>query len=371
MKFQKRQPRYLLNTIHCSSLEPNPLHSPIDRTVSIYLPPNYYKNSNERFPVVYLLHGYDGHAGNWIMMPDLDLISWQPVKLLMKSIGNGLNIEYIPTYSLLEQLIKSKHLPQMIIVQPDASLHLHVRGGLKGLDGSRATKGSFYINSPFTGKYADYITQDVIQYIDHNFRTIPNRENRAIVGGSMGGYGALYLGIQNSDLFSAIGALSPANVLLDHFKWKLVVPIIAKLLGNRLAQKFGDSMFHDILETQDLIYSGNRPLIPTLKFDKTNKLVDFDKEAFENWKHFDLNRIFRTYISSKKHQEIWMSCDSSDEYGLYPVVEQMRKTLEELSWTPRFEGGHDPRTELSPHIFGIAFQLMPALKFCTAKFQQN
>lgn len=368
MKYQSEHPRYLLNTIHSSSLEPNPLNSPLNRIISIYLPPQYYKEIDKRFPVVYVLHGYDGHAGNWLVMPDLDLISWQPVKILMKSIGNGLHIDQIPTYKMLDQLIKNRKIPPIILVQPDASLHLKVNGGLKGLDGARSTKGSFYVNSPFSGNYSDYIVHDVINYIDSNFRSISDPSHRVLIGGSMGGYGALYIGYQYSHLFSAIGALSPANVLLTHFQWELVSPYIARIVGHRLARRFGKIMFNDILETMDLIFSGDRPLLPTLSFNSFGVLEDFDEVAWQNWEKYDLLRIYSKSTEPIRDKRLYLSCDAEDEFGLYPFAQDMHFLLDRARIEHFSSLEHDPRTELSPHIFGIAFEFISALKYCTAPF---
>ncbi|MCF2139549.1 MAG: hypothetical protein K9W44_05805 [Candidatus Lokiarchaeota archaeon] len=368
MEYQSKHPRYLLNTIHSRSLETNPLKSPVNRIVSVYLPPDYYQNFDNHYPVVYVLHGYDGHAGNWLLMPDLDLISWQPIKILMKSIGNGLHIDKVPTYIHIDKMIKHHKLPPMIIVQPDASLHLRVKGGLKGLDGARSTKGSFYVNSPFSGNYANYISQDIIKYIDSHFRTIPDREHRVLIGGSMGGFGALYLGHKFSNLFSAFAALSPANTLLELLQWDLVVPLISRLLGHRLAQKFGKMMFEDILETQDMIFSGNRPLLPSLKFDSKGNLISYDEQAWKNWQKYDLLRIFEENPENLRSMKIWLSCDSHDEYGLFSFAQNMHDLLKEKDIPHYFSLEHDPRTELSPHIFGIAFEFLNALQYCTQDF---
>ena len=368
MKYQSKHPRYLLNTIYSLSLEPNPLNSPLNRIISIYLPPQYYEDTSTRYPVVYVLHGYDGHAGNWLVMPDLDLISWQPVKILMKSIGNGLHIDQVPTYKLLDRLIKTHKIPPLILVQPDASLHIPVKGGLKGLDGTRSTKGSFYINSPFTGNYSDYIVKDVIRYIDANFRTLSDPSHRVLIGGSMGGFGALYLGHKYSHLFSAIGALSPANVLLTHFNWEFETPLIARIIGHRLALKFGKIMFNDILESMDMIFSGDRPLLPTLSFNSLGVLEDYDHVAWQNWEKYDLLRIYSQDIDKIRSKKIFLSCDPHDEYGLYPFAQDMHFLLERNKIVHSSFLEEDPRTELSPHIFGIAFKFISALQYCTSHF---
>ncbi|MFB3892203.1 MAG: alpha/beta hydrolase [Phycisphaerae bacterium] len=67
-------------------------------------------------------------------------------------------------------------------------------------DGAR----SFYVNDPRPGglAYDDYITKDVVGFVDHTFRTIASARGRAIAGLSMGGYGATVLAMRHPDVFS-------------------------------------------------------------------------------------------------------------------------------------------------------------------------
>ncbi|MGG2202048.1 alpha/beta hydrolase [Paenibacillus validus] len=63
-----------------------------------------------------------------------------------------------------------------------------------------------------TGRFEDYILQDLIPTIDHEFRTIADRSKRAVCGLSMGGYGAFALALRNPDVFSAAASISGALV---------------------------------------------------------------------------------------------------------------------------------------------------------------
>ena len=61
-----------------------------------------------------------------------------------------------------------------------------------------------------TNNWADHIVQDVVNHVDWNFRTIARREGRAINGLSMGGYGAITLGLRNPEMFISIGTTTGA-----------------------------------------------------------------------------------------------------------------------------------------------------------------
>jgi len=78
-------------------------------------------------------------------------------------------------------------------------------------DGDR----SFYLNDAETGPYEDHMLKDVIGTVDRLFPTLSSREGRAIAGLSMGGFGALYLGLTHPDLFGAMGAHSSAILTGD------------------------------------------------------------------------------------------------------------------------------------------------------------
>ena len=139
------------------------------RQLSIYLPQDY-ENENQRYPVIYVLHGYGGTDQEMMKV-------WIDFKLL------------------LDEAIKSGKMRPMIVVAPNSTTRM---------------QGSFYTNSAESGNWADYIGKDVVQYMDENFRTIPNRGSRGLCGHSMGGNGALKVGMLYADTFSAVYALSPA-----------------------------------------------------------------------------------------------------------------------------------------------------------------
>jgi hypothetical protein len=70
---------------------------------------------------------------------------------------------------------------------------------------------SWYVNSPVTGNWEDFMVQELVPYIDANFRTLPNRDSRAITGIFMGGYGALRFGMKYPDVFGTVYAMHPVG----------------------------------------------------------------------------------------------------------------------------------------------------------------
>ena len=138
------------------------------RRLTVYLPPGY-EESQQRYPVIYYLHGF----------------TW----------SDSLMIAVDHFGKLLDKAVATNKIRHVIVVMPDQ----HTR-----------FRGSFYTNSSYTGNWADFTAQDVVDYIDRNYRTIPDRESRAVAGHSLGGQGAIKMGMWFPEVFSSVYALSPA-----------------------------------------------------------------------------------------------------------------------------------------------------------------
>src|SRR5436853_471873 len=154
--------------IHGRSLEGNLEGDTADPDVAVYLPPSYATDKSKRYPVVYLLHGYGGRDDTF----------------------NG-RLATLPDSS--DNQIKAGTIKEMIVVMPN-SYTLH--------------KGSMYSNSVTTGDWEGYVAVDLVAYMDSHYRTIPNRASRGLGGHSMGGYGALKIGMKHPEVFSALYLMS-------------------------------------------------------------------------------------------------------------------------------------------------------------------
>lgn len=161
-----------VDTIVAPSLAGNLIGDTNRREVTVYLPPSYAKNRQKRYPVVYLLHGF---AANH--------------RAFMAGVYTNMN-----TRLSMDSLIREGLVKEMIVVTPNAR---------------NAFDGSFYRNSVTTGNWEDFVYRDLVSFIDRRYRTIRNRSGRGIAGHSMGGYGALWVGMRHPETFSAIYALSP------------------------------------------------------------------------------------------------------------------------------------------------------------------
>ena len=136
-----------------------------DLKYSVYLPPEY-PDGNKRFPVLYLLHGFDGDETSWIKMG---------------------HIQKSADSMILHRIIRP-----IIIVMP-------------------AGQNSYFINDYKNQfPYEDFFIKEFIPYIDSVYRTLSEKKFRGIAGLSMGGYGAIILPLKHPDTFGYSIALSAA-----------------------------------------------------------------------------------------------------------------------------------------------------------------
>ncbi len=153
--------------VHGTALEGNLEGDAVDRDVFVFLPPSYAKEKSRRYPVVYALHGYSIGAEQWtheIHVP----------QTVEGAFAQGAK--------------------EMIVVLPDSKT-VH--------------NGAMYSSSVTTGDFEQFISHDLVAYVDAHYRTIPNRLSRGLVGHSMGGYGATRVGMKHADVFGSLYIMSP------------------------------------------------------------------------------------------------------------------------------------------------------------------
>ena len=128
--------------------------------LNIVIRPEHYSKNGKKLPVLYLLHGAGGNQKDWI-----------------KNVPN------------IKELVD---LYNFIIVCPDGKVT------------------SWYFDSPIDTayRYETYIATEVVKFIDKNYRTIADKNHRAITGLSMGGHGALFLALRHAAVFGAAGSMS-------------------------------------------------------------------------------------------------------------------------------------------------------------------
>lgn len=215
----------------------------------------------------------------------------------------------------------------------------------------------------------DYIIKDVIGYIDSYYRTMPDKQHRALTGGSMGGYGAIYLCCHHPEKFIAAAAGSSGNFSLHYLDLKLKIPILEKIVGQEFADQMADLVLRDIMDTFDLISSKDRPLLPSIKRDETGKIIEMNESALKNWQKYDINNVIRENPNSLKQVHLAITCEISDEFENDKVSKKIHETLLEFEIEHHYDLYSDPNAAaLSPHIFGLFYTTLDRIRFCLQYF---
>lgn len=164
-------------TLISSVLKDNLTELDNKRTIKVCLPPGY-ETSGKNYPVVYYLHNIFSNPEK--MLEDSDVVN------------------------LLERGFVNEIVNEFILVVADYSTK---------------SIGSLYENSSVSGRWLDFTIQELVPYIDKNFRTLPTRDSRAVTGDFFGGYGALKLAMLHPDVFSVAYALHPVATGSGYMPW--------------------------------------------------------------------------------------------------------------------------------------------------------
>ncbi len=168
------------------------------RRVVVYTPPGY-EGGTARYPVLYLQHGWGENEDGWSHQGHENFI--------------------------LDNLIAAKKAKPMIIVNENGMTGITFqpppapRPGASPHSAQPAARSlSDWIREERYALFDSVISKDLLPFVDSHFRTIPDREHRAIAGLSMGGGQAVRIGLNHPDQFAYVGAFSPALSITDPAK---------------------------------------------------------------------------------------------------------------------------------------------------------
>ncbi|MFH6603961.1 alpha/beta hydrolase [Maribacter algicola] len=277
-----------------SELLENPGGENPTRRLTIYLPPGYDENE-QSYPVIYYLHGF----------------TW----------SDSLMVSEDKFDKLLDKAIALKKIKPVIVVMPDQ--HTLYRG-------------SWYTNSELTGKWADFTGKDLVAFIDKNFRTIANKDGRGVAGHSMGGQGALKMGMLFPDVFSTVYALSPATLGITE---SLGIHGSAYRRINEITPEqvvTGWNEFEaNVIVAMGRAYSpnlDNPPYFADFPYEYINDEIVVNHKILEIWQNKSAIGMVDDYIGNlKKLKALKLDWGRNEEHELIPVTcELFSKKLENL-----------------------------------------
>ena len=210
------------------------------RRVYVYCPPGYDTDRNARYPVLYLQHGGGEDERGW---PNQGRAAF-----------------------ILDNLIaERKAVPMLVVMEKGYATRAGETPAAPG-GPPRPGQGPPPNLGRMFSAFEDVVTRDLVPYIDSTFRTVPDREHRALAGLSMGGMQAFTIGLKHTDLFSAIGGFSGAGggfggapfdvktafngVLADPTAFNRRMPVLFLSIGGAESPRFQDGVrgFRDALD---------------------------------------------------------------------------------------------------------------------------
>jgi enterochelin esterase-like enzyme len=317
-------------------LEGNPLGDPVTRTFPVWLPPGYRAAGKNRYPVFFDLTGYTGSG---------------PAHIAWKAFD-----ENVPEQ--LARLTAEDKIGPVIVVFPDCFT---------------AMGGNQYINSSALGDYADYLTCELVPFIDSSFHTKADRNSRAVFGKSSGGYGAILHAMCHASIWGA-AACHSGDAYFDfcyRAEWPVALTELTRYrskvrkagvydLGReqaRLEPGIDDGRVRRFLEH---IYRNPRPSsneVMTLMLlcmaatydpdpDSPNGFrLPFDLESGElipaRWKrwlsHDPVHLVKRYAANLKTLRGLYIDCGWMDQFHIHFGARQLSRALHVAGITHRYE----------------------------------
>jgi hypothetical protein len=301
-------------------LRDNPLGDPHQRPLWVYLPPGYEAETGRRYATVYVIQGYTGHVSMW----------------------RNRTAFRQPFIEAADDVFARGEAPPTIVVYVDAWT---------------AYGGSQFVDSPGTGAYHSYLCDEIVPFVDSRYRTVPQRDHRAISGKSSGGFGAMITPMLRPDLFGALA--THAGDSLYEFCY---VPEFAKSV-RFLREYDGDiqTWWADFRSRTAFTKEADQTLLmmlgvaacfsaspdgtPMLPFDTTTgRLVP---DLWQRWLDWDPVRMVERHPDAvRSWRAVWIDAGNRDEWyldiGAKAFLQEVTRTglPEERIHFETFEAGH-------------------------------
>jgi enterochelin esterase-like enzyme len=284
-------------------LRANPLGDPAERDVIVHLPPSYRGNGARAYPVVFWLAGYGSTSRVF-------------------TIGTPL-LQSVP--DRLDGLFASGAAPEFISVFPDFGTRLG---------------GSQYVNSTATGRYHDYLVDELVPFVDGHFRTVRDGRLRALVGRSSGGFGAFHAAATRPDVFGVAACHSPDAGF--EYSYLANAPAVLDVIAARggferfardpqsVVPKDGPFMLAMSLVCMAACYSPCPDRPGHFDFPWDPETGAMDPAVWERWVAFDPVRMVPTAAAGLRSlQTLFVDVGTRDEYHMRWGARWLHHALED------------------------------------------
>lgn len=230
-----------------------------ERRMSVYTPYGYEKNTGNKYPVLYLLHGGGGDENEWL------------------NLGRAAQI--------MDNMIASGKVKPMIVVMPNGHLGMTAAPGENslGYDGAKASRGA--VRTAANAYEATFM--DVVNYVDATYRTLADREHRAICGLSMGGGHTAVISTNYPDKFGYVGLFSAAVGSYSNDNPR--ASEMTKDFDAKLEKLFSYKPFYWVaIGDEDFLYEANKAF--RAKMDQKGYQYTYVESdcghVWKNWRHY-------------------------------------------------------------------------------------
>jgi hypothetical protein len=289
-------------------LKENPLGDSHVRKVAVWLPPQYDGfRGRRRFPVLYDLVGFTGSG--------LAHANWKPFS------------DNVPERAA--RLIHEQKMGPAIIVFPDCFT---------------ALGGNQYVNSSAIGDYADYLTREIIPFVDREFRTLAGREHRGCFGKSSGGYGAIIHGMKYAKYWGAVASHS-GDAYFDFVYWHDWPNTLDELAKHRVPKR--KAGLYDARRCMAATYDPDprAPLGFRIPFNaESGEVIE---ERWRKWRRHDpINLVSQHKNNLRSLRGIYVDCGWRDQYQIHYGSRILSKRLAEAGIRHRYEEFDDDHSDI-------------------------
>ena len=297
--------------LESAALRGNRLGDPHVRPLWVYVPPAYDAEPDRRLPSIYLIQGMTGQVDMW-----WNRSAFRP-----------------STPERIDRLFAEEDCPPALVVFADAWT---------------SYGGSQFIDSPGTGRYGEYLCDEVVSFVDSRYRTLAEAAHRGLTGKSSGGYGAMVVPMLRPDVFGGLATHSGDALFelcyLPEFR-DTVRTLRDEYDGSyerfwedfRSRPAFTRPWDHILLNTYAMAacYSANEDGSIDLPFDTATGMLRDD--VWQRWLAWDPVRMVDRYADALRGlRAIYIDSGKRDQYYLDLGAEGFRAALERIGVTDVF-----------------------------------
>lgn len=298
-------------------LQDNPLGDPSVRDVIVYTPPGY--DASRAYPLLVDLVGYTGSGASHT--------NWRPF---------GLNLP-----QRLDRLLHQGRIEPMVVAMPDCFTSFG---------------GNQYIDSSATGRYMQYVCDEIVPFVESQFSIRPGA--RGVFGKSSGGYGAMVHGMLRPDVWQATASHSGDA----YWEW-LFLPVMPRLLNRLRPHNFEVARLLAELHGKEKLTSSDVDVLMTLgmaaHYDPdpsapggfqipvepiTGRLRE---ERWANWLRWDPVRMVEFHGAAiAQLKGFYLDCGLRDQYNIHWGTRMVHQSLDRQNIAHTFEEFDDDHSDV-------------------------